>query len=51
MMTSQEIRSNNLIEGINDDLSVIDQVIKLNEELINVKEDKVKNLKLSKYLK
>ncbi len=28
MMMSQEIKSNNMIEGINDDLSIIDQVIK-----------------------
>ena len=32
MMTSQEIRSNNLIEGINDDLSVIEQVIKTRDK-------------------
>lgn len=28
MMMSQEIKSNNMIEGINDDLSIIDEVIK-----------------------
>ena len=32
MMMSQEIKSNNMIEGINDDLSIIDEVIKTRDQ-------------------
>lgn len=37
MMMSQEIKSNNLIEGINDDLTLIDEVIK-NKKTISINE-------------
>lgn len=44
MMMSQEIKANNTIEGINDDLSMIDEVIKTKEYLSNRERKRIINL-------
>ncbi len=40
MMMSQEIKANNAIEGINDDLSIIDEVIKREKSYMSLREQK-----------
>lgn len=44
MMMSQEIKSNNLIEGITDDLSIIDEVIANKSSIPNDKKKRIINL-------
>ena len=44
MMMSQEIKSNNSIEGIYDDLTLIDEVIKNKNQLSNIEKSRIVNL-------
>ena len=44
MMMSQEIKSNNTIESINDDLSVIDEVIKKKTSISSKERKRIINL-------
>ncbi len=44
MMMSQEIKANNTIEGINDDLSLIDDVIKNKKQISNYERKRIINL-------